>query len=105
MAKITFYMSRQEGHLLPTFKLARALKARGHSVEYLCVADVGGFIEARGLDFVPVLEDVCPKGTSAHLAHLSLAEQGRHTELVTRRIFRAIADGALEPVLEERRPD
>lgn len=63
MATIAFMLDHEEGHLLPTFKLARQLSARGHNVYYLGLADGGDFVRRQGFDFIPVLEHVFPKGT------------------------------------------
>ena len=63
MATIAFMLDHEEGHLLPTFKLARQLRARGHNVYYLGLADGGDFVRRQGFDFIPVLEHVFPKGT------------------------------------------
>jgi zeaxanthin glucosyltransferase len=63
MATIAFMLDHEEGHLLPTFKLARQLRARGHNIYYLGLADGGDFVRRQGFDFIPVLEHVFPKGT------------------------------------------
>lgn len=63
MATIAFMLDHEEGHLLPTFKLARQLRARGHTIYYLGLADGGDFVRRQGFDFIPVLEHVFPKGT------------------------------------------
>lgn len=63
MATIAFMLDHEEGHLLPTFKLARQLRARGHNVYYLGLADGGDFVRRQGFDFIPILEHVFPKGT------------------------------------------
>lgn len=62
MATIALVLDHQEGHLLPTFPLAGKLAERGHRVVYLTAADGGDFVRRNGFDFVPILEDVYPKG-------------------------------------------
>lgn len=63
MATIAFMLDHEEGHLLPTFKLARQLAARGHQIYYLGLADGGDFVRRQGFDFIPILEHVFPKGS------------------------------------------
>lgn len=63
MATIAFMLDYEEGHLLPTFKLARQLRERGHNVYYLGLADGGDFVRRQGFDFIPILEHVFPRGT------------------------------------------
>jgi zeaxanthin glucosyltransferase len=63
MAKLAFLLDQEEGHLLPSFKLARHLIERGHSVRYLGLADSEDLVRQQGLEFSPILERVFPKGT------------------------------------------
>jgi zeaxanthin glucosyltransferase len=63
MATIAFVLDHEEGHLIPTFKLARQLAARGHAVRYLGLLDSGDFVRRQGFDFVPILERALPAGT------------------------------------------
>ncbi len=63
MATIAFLIEHEEGHLNPTFRLARRLAAREHRVVYLGLADGGDFVRAQGFEFFPILEDVFPRGT------------------------------------------
>jgi len=63
MATIAFVLDHEEGHLIPTFKLARQLAARGHTVRYLGLVDSGDFVRSQGFEFVPILEEVFPAGT------------------------------------------
>jgi zeaxanthin glucosyltransferase len=62
MAKIVFIMDIEEGHLLPSFGLAHALRARGHDVSYVSVVDNGQLVTEQGFLFYPVLEQFYPKG-------------------------------------------
>jgi zeaxanthin glucosyltransferase len=63
MARITFLIEHEEGHLNPTFRLARRLQARGHSVTYMGLADGGNYVRSQGFDFRPILEKLVPAGT------------------------------------------
>lgn len=62
MARIAIIMDAEEGHLLPTFGLAHSLKAEGHEVIYLSICDNEKFVTEQGFAFVPVLENIFPKG-------------------------------------------
>src|SRR5262249_36713059 len=62
MGTIAFLLDHQEGHLIPTFPLARRLVERGHRVVYLTVPDGGEFIRKNGFEFEPILEHLYPKG-------------------------------------------
>jgi zeaxanthin glucosyltransferase len=63
MATIAFVLDHEEGHLLPTFKLARQLRERGHSVVYLGLADSGELVRRQGFDLVPILSRIFPEGS------------------------------------------
>jgi zeaxanthin glucosyltransferase len=91
MATITFALDHEEGHILPTFKLARQLRKRGHSVVYLGLEDSGDFIRRQGFDFLPILQEVFPRGAilrgREELAQPLRARSGSEEDL--RRIGRA----------------
>ncbi|HSQ64405.1 MAG TPA: nucleotide disphospho-sugar-binding domain-containing protein [Polyangiaceae bacterium] len=55
-------MLQQAGHLNPTFKLARALAARGHRVIYTAVPDLEPHIQAQGFATLPWFPDLFPPG-------------------------------------------
>jgi zeaxanthin glucosyltransferase len=63
MATIAFFVDHEEGHLLPTFPLARRLREGGHQVVYLTLADAREFIERHGFPCVPILEELFPAGS------------------------------------------
>ena len=54
-SSILFAMLNESGHLNPTFKLSKALAARGHDVRYLAIDDVRSAIEQQGLPVTPLL--------------------------------------------------
>ena len=62
MATIAFILYPEAGHLNPTFKLARSLKRRGHRIHYFGPVDFEADIRAQGCDFIPILEQLCPRG-------------------------------------------
>jgi zeaxanthin glucosyltransferase len=106
VATIAFVLDHEEGHLIPTFKLARQLAARGHTVRYLGLLDSGDFVREQGFDFVPILERALPAGTVRKLWEeadaLTLEDQGH--EAVYSRFLGAAArgDGLDGPVLRTR---
>lgn len=67
MARIVFALDHEEGHCFPTFKLARQLEERGHTVTYLGLPDTGSLVRRQGFAFVPMLERFFPEGTVAQL--------------------------------------
>lgn len=74
MARIVFVLDHEEGHVLPTFKLARQLRERGHSVAYMGLADSGPLVRRQGFEFVPILSQALPEGSVARLRHKSISE-------------------------------
>src|SRR5215210_6708005 len=67
MARIAFVLDHEEGHLLPTFKLARQLRERGHTVTYLGLADSGPLVRRQDFELVPILSGVFPEGSVRRL--------------------------------------
>jgi zeaxanthin glucosyltransferase len=55
-------MLQETGHLNPTFKLARALEARGHSVLYTAIPDMEAHVRAQGFETLPWYPDLFPEG-------------------------------------------
>lgn len=67
MSNITFLLEHEEGHLLPTFQLAKRLAVRGHQVSYIGLADASDLIERQGFAFAPIMEDLFPTGSTRTL--------------------------------------
>lgn len=61
-SSIVFAMLNESGHLNPSYKLAKALRARGHDVRYLAIGDVRAQIEAQGFEVEPLYPDLFPSG-------------------------------------------
>jgi zeaxanthin glucosyltransferase len=77
MANIVFLLEHEEGHILPTFRLAQRLAVRGHRVSYIGLADGAGMVERQGFPFAAILEDVFPPGSTRTLrAKIEAAEAG-----------------------------
>ena len=60
--RILFIPFPETGHLNPSFKLAKTLRARGHDVLYASLPDWEGRVRREGLGFVPLFEQTCPLG-------------------------------------------
>ena len=63
MATIALLIEHEEGHLNPTFKLARRLAARGHRVVYAGFPDGERYVRSQGFEFVSVGDQLFPQGT------------------------------------------
>ena len=116
MATIAFLIDDEEGHILPTFKLARRLAARGHRIVYLGVADCAEAVERQGFELAPILERLFPKGSlriSRALGQRTgepLPEAGQLPRMRDgepfEQSFAAIASGeALDEVVGDLKPD
>ncbi len=62
MATILFSLLPEEGHLNPSFRIARGLRERGHQVLYLAFEDLRERILSEGFEFVPLFPDLYPEG-------------------------------------------
>jgi UDP:flavonoid glycosyltransferase YjiC (YdhE family) len=60
MANIAMLLDSEEGHLFPTFRLAKDLEKRGHQVWYLGYRSAEQFVCQQGLKFMPALGDASP---------------------------------------------
>ena len=115
-------IEHEEGHLNPTFRLARRLVARGHRLAYLGLADGGDFVRRQGFEYLPILEDLFPPGTLRTLREMartgaSPATAGQRAEIgaaakagpasAYARSWRGLLDGdpGLDRALQELRPD
>jgi UDP:flavonoid glycosyltransferase YjiC (YdhE family) len=62
MRRVAIFPYPEMGHLIPSLKLARGLKSRGHVVSYFGPPDFEEGVRSEGFEFVPVLEELFPKG-------------------------------------------
>jgi UDP:flavonoid glycosyltransferase YjiC (YdhE family) len=93
-ASITFAMLDESGHLNPTFKLARALAARGHRVGYLVGAEAQPTVEAQGFSSEALLPELYERGLPARERGFSTFARRR---AITRRFGRALERLEREP--------
>jgi len=88
---IAFLLDHEEGHLLPTFKLARRLAARGHRVCYLGIPDAADLVRRAGFAMTPILESVFPPGSLR--AGAAAAKNGDPDRHLDERLLTAMAQG------------
>lgn len=62
MATLAFIVDFEEGHLFPTFGLAKSLRERGHRVHYIGIVDVKESVNEHGFEFHTILENQYPLG-------------------------------------------
>jgi UDP:flavonoid glycosyltransferase YjiC (YdhE family) len=62
MANIAIFMLPEKGHINSAFKIAKSLMSRGHRVYFLQLPEFEQYIRSQGLDFIPVFENIFPKG-------------------------------------------
>ena len=109
MARIAFAIEHEEGHLFPTFKLARRLEARGHQVAYFGLPDSREVVRAQGLEFHPILEKSLPAGTAPVLRHGAGELQGPTGTRSWMSFYEAylcgLARGEVDPPVRAFRPD
>jgi zeaxanthin glucosyltransferase len=100
---ILFAMLHEGGHLNPSFKLARALAARGHRVSYLAIPEAESLLGAQGFATLPLYPDLYPRGFVARDQELSTLARRR---AITRRYRAMLARLAEQPAsLLAERPD
>jgi MGT family glycosyltransferase len=63
IATVALLIEHEEGHLFPTFRLARQLAARGHDIVYLTLADGVEILRAQGFAARTILSEVFPPGS------------------------------------------
>ncbi|HEY0763686.1 MAG TPA: nucleotide disphospho-sugar-binding domain-containing protein [Pyrinomonadaceae bacterium] len=104
MARIAFLVDIEQGHILSTFSLARKLKARGHEVFFLGVADVEEMIRKQGMEFRALLQDLMPVGSVAKLRAEYLKDQQSHEKIFF--YIKPLLEGTmLDSTFQELRPD
>jgi zeaxanthin glucosyltransferase len=104
MSTLVFAMLNESGHLNPTYKLGKALRARGHDVRYLAIADVRTQIEAQGFAVEPLYPDLFPEGLLAREEQLgSIAKRRAITQRFEALLERLLTEPplALERVLPD----
>jgi MGT family glycosyltransferase len=113
MTTIAISMLPEEGHLIPSFRLARMLADQGHQVYYLGLPDFAPYVERQGFAFVPMLAQQFPAGWRQRQIKTMAESRGVRfiREASQSRFFRALcdqalaADSELRQFLRDNRPD
>jgi MGT family glycosyltransferase len=70
-------MLQETGHLNPSFRLMRNLRARGHDVRYLAAPQLAAHIEAQGFRTLPLLPEMLEDAPSTEGGKLALVKKRR----------------------------
>jgi zeaxanthin glucosyltransferase len=112
MATLLFAPLPLAGHVNPTLKLAKALRARGHRVVYSSLPDVEDALQAEGFEFIPVFSSLFPKGLLAEMTEKASRLRGRELRRLARdhvqrrnALLQAALDGEYDRMLDSLRPD
>ncbi|WP_186001860.1 glycosyltransferase [Corallococcus sp. Z5C101001] len=112
MATILFAPLPLAGHINPTLKLAKALRARGHRVVYCSLPDIEAALQGEGFEFIPVFSSIFPKGLVAEMSAKASQLRGRELRRLARdhiqrrnAVLQAALDGEYDRLLQALRPD
>jgi UDP:flavonoid glycosyltransferase YjiC (YdhE family) len=61
MSRVAFLPLPEPGHILPTLRIARLLKAQGHEVFYFAPQECENFFRSCGIDCHPILKAILPQ--------------------------------------------
>ena len=102
---IAFAMHQEPGHHMGTFRLAKALRSRGHRVVYLGIPDLKTVIEEHNFEFIPFADDLLP-GEYQNNFQINTPStffrwwhQRRHNEGIFSKYLNKIEDGTLDKCL------
>lgn len=111
---IGFAMLSEAGHYYGSFRLARNLRARGHRIIYIGLADFRELVNAQGFEFVSFAEDLLPEGYIRNFSAskpdkgpgiVKIWRKRRHDESIFTEYLRRIEDGRLDECLLSCEPD
>jgi len=108
--KILFAMHFEPGHHMGTFRLAKELRSRGHSVAYLAIPPLRELVESQGFEFVEFAGHLFPVNrgaakTAEHHPARSRSQIRADEEALFTRYTTAIVDGTLDKSLLSANPD
>jgi zeaxanthin glucosyltransferase len=104
MARIAWLVDYEVGHILPTFRLAKDLVARGHELRYIGLPDAEPEVRREGFRCVPILESLFPAGFRGAVG--TPAAQRPLSEEPRRRCFLELVQGSgLDHAFAAWRPD
>ncbi|RKH91142.1 glycosyltransferase [Corallococcus sp. AB045] len=100
------------GHINPTLKLAKTLRARGHRVVYCSLPDIESSLQAEGFELIPVFTSLFPKGLVAEMTTRASHSRGRELRNLARdhiqrrnAVLQATLEGEYDRLLDALRPD
>lgn len=100
MVDVVILADFEEGHVIPTFKLANNLLSHGISVTYLGIPDAKLFINNQGFKAEEIFQDMYPKGyirkMRAHKKAMSSVDINEY--------YLAIATGRLDDIMNRLKP-
>ncbi len=100
MVDILFLCDFEEGHVIPTFKIAANLRASGLKVAYMGIPDARKFIESNGFEAYPILEEFYPPGYVKQMRELKKI----HSPVNNNKYYLSIVNGSLDEVIYKTRP-
>jgi zeaxanthin glucosyltransferase len=109
MAVIAIPVDTEQGHIFPTFRLAKKLLARGHQIYYIGLAAVEDEIRKQGFEFRRIMEGVTPArlmtrpSTPSKGGQMDRLTQDRYLEAA---YLEALVRGeAIDDLMQELKPD
>lgn len=103
MANITFFTDFEQGHVFPTFGLAKTLTKRGHKIRYLGIPDISEFVRSQNFEMLEILGDIYPLGMPAKLR--AKARRLNKEDLFDQHLPRLLNNSEVDDVLLNSNPD
>lgn len=106
--KILFAMHFEPGHHMGTFRLAKELRSRGHSIAYLAIPPLRELVESQGFEFVEFAGHLFPVHQGAEKPAERTRSRSRlrkDEEALFTQYLAAIVDGTLDQCLLAAGPD
>jgi len=104
MAVIAFLMDVEEGHLIPSLALALSLRAKGHEIVYISVADNEKTVREYGFGFYPIFEEHYPEGFQRRNKEL-IKQQGYRDAITEKHHFDSILTDSFTHIRDRIKPD
>ena len=98
MADVIILTDFEEGHIFPTFKMAKNLVENGVSVCYVGVRNIMNYVENQGFEYEIILEDMFPqegKGSSNSMAE---------AQVLSQQFYQGLMDGVLDTLFDKLKP-
>jgi MGT family glycosyltransferase len=105
MSTIAFWMIHEEGHILPTFRLASSLQARGHRICYFTIPDLEDLVTRNGFEHVSIFEEMYPRGELTREQRFSAAEVAARERDMVDLYHHYFMDGVADQRLHQVSPD